>query len=555
MGTEQYLYLMEAKRPTSFQPVSKKSTQDDISELLDKALKKTGKEVPHTVDGLPIVNGEGMKKFIRSLSNAPTSKGLGFSGIVYGEAGIGKSAIMGSLGKEFAATSGRTFITLEDFVDQFGSSQESIKKNIGKYYIFSTQMASNFDPTLMMGIPNVERMSELGYVKETPLTWVAIMTQYPDSSGFLFLDEINNARSDVQKNLYSLLHFDERTFGGNLTVKGDWRIHAAGNRANASDPTAGYPTTALGTALKDRLNPVFMQVTYDEWLENFAEKATFNYKGKTVPLFHPLLMDFIADNPDSNFYVTPTDPEQDASKRPNTRNFESLSKQLYTLLGYKDNYEVIDDDTWRQVILAVSSSCGKKFATDFDTYCRAVQNIKIEDIIGTGGQPIIDTKDKQHKEYTNYMAVFKKRWRDFVRNFEPNFDKADDKRKMEMAQYATNYLDAINEVFQVDQKSGAEMLGVTLMGAMRPYHSIFEDKVTEYLESQGQKELATYIHDVVEEVTRELGVAKQSVKTSSKGKTKFMTTDEEAEEEGATVDPKKEQEIVGILKKALPQLP
>ena len=218
------------KRPSFMRPITPKTRDtEDFYTKLSEIINAGGESsINFSKEGLVEVTYAGLGRALNRLDNAPVERKLGISAMVYGEAGIGKSSIMQLRAKERASVLKREFITIQEYIKTY-STIDQVQKNLKKYYIYIEENAAGFDPSMMSGIPDPTSPERKGYLTELPTPWVSLMSMSDDAAGFLFLDELNQATMEVQNILFSLLNFGERTIARKYAIKGDWRIHAAGN--------------------------------------------------------------------------------------------------------------------------------------------------------------------------------------------------------------------------------------------------------------------------------------------------------------------------------------
>ena len=115
--------------------------------------------------------------------------------------------------------------------------------------------AAYMEPTDLQGFPVPHH--ESGTTRLYPLEAVAVQPRPEDSPGVIFLDEITNARRDVQSVLLELMR--EGSIAGRPLPRG-WLRVAAGNRA---EDRAGSNT--MISSLQDRLLHIELEPDLDEW--------------------------------------------------------------------------------------------------------------------------------------------------------------------------------------------------------------------------------------------------------------------------------------------------
>ena len=135
-----------------------------------------------------------------------------------------------------------------------GVGKSSIVQQVAKsagLQVFDLR-ASLLDPTDLRGIPSIQ---------DGKSVWCppSFLPSEPDSSGILFLDEINAAPPLVQASLYQLV-LDRRV--GEYILPSGWRIIAAGNRAE--DRAVVF---RLSSALANRFIHIDFETNFDDWRE------------------------------------------------------------------------------------------------------------------------------------------------------------------------------------------------------------------------------------------------------------------------------------------------
>lgn len=525
------------QRPSFIKPIPKKADEGDMYEKLRRVINTAkGGDVSYTEDGIVECDYDSLERALDILDKMPTKRGMGYSSIIYGEAGIGKSAVVESRARKMASQLGRQFITLDEFINQFQTIQE-VKSNLKDYYIFMDQRVASMDPSMMSGIPDPTSPEKKGYLTEMPLPWVAIMTMSNDAAGFLFLDELNMADEEVQKALYSLLNFEERRIAGQYLIKGNWRIHSAGNWGE------GYNSNPLRLALKERLAPYLLKIDFEGWA-NWAKKSKTT---EGQPIIHPLLMDFIEEDPENNFYVRPS-AEHEATKRPNPRNLVALSAAIYSALGSDTSFDNVDGNTWNNIIMQAGSICGQKFGEDFKQFLISNAIVKMEDIF-SDPTSVIPQSSAKESEVTQKLAVFKRNYKKHVLTFDDQFAKTtSEEAKANLVNLALNYIYVLDSVFDNSPATAADMFTPVVTPAMRNDFLIYRQAINKFLIDQGNTEGSTYINNFFNKIVKEVGENAAAL-AGSAGPTSFVTAGEENEESEVDIDPKTASTINTILSK------
>ena len=432
-------------RPSFIKPVEGNSDRGLYKHMSDvMAAAGAGSDIKYTEDGLVEMDYYEIGLALDVLDELPSSRNLGYSALIYGEAGIGKSALIRQRATKKAAELGRQFITLQDYLLKHPTAKE-LKAALPNYFIYIDENASMFDPAMMSGIPDPTSPEKKGYLTELPVPWVSIMTMSDEAAGFLFLDELNQAPEIVQNTLFDITNFDERTIARKYTIRGNWRIHCAGNWGE------GYSITPLVPALKERLAPYLLKLDYEGWAR-WANSS--KVPGTDNPIVHPILMDFIADDPSVNFYDRPTSID-DPTKKPNPRNLVAVSGAIYKIIGPKDDFHGIDKNQWLKIQAAVGSICGKVFEQDFKQFVVANALVDVRDVLRDPSR-LVKGPAANEDQVTQNLSVFKRNLINFVRNFDKQYDAAKtDEVKDELINTGLNYLFVIKAVFDVEANTAS----------------------------------------------------------------------------------------------------
>jgi hypothetical protein len=503
------------KRLGSLKPLKKKQGGRGEYEKIGKLISASdkGEEVDYTEDGLVKVNYSQLGRALDTLDSLPTKRGMGYTSMIYGEAGIGKSSIVESRGIKIASDLGRQFIRLDEYLSKFQTIGEFID-NLKGFYIFIDERAAGFDPSMMSGIPDPTSPERKGYLTELPVPWVSVMTTSSDSAGMLFLDELNQASEQVQNMLFSLTNFEERRIAGKYKILGDWRIHCAGNWGE------GYSIIPLVPALKERLAPYYLELDFKGW-QDWAINSK-NVNGES--LIHPLLMDFLEDEPDKNFYDRPSS-ETDPTKRPNPRNLVALSGAIYGQIGSGSNLESVDSDRWREIIASAGALCGKEFGNNFKQFLVSNALVDINELLEDPSK-LINVKGGRAGEgiVTQNISVFKRNLKQHVVTFDNKLNTLkSDEEKDDMINLALYYMDVINSVFRVEPSTASNIFTVITNRATLPDLKIYRNLLVGSLKSKGDNDSAKFVMDLINDIVSEVS-----------GNVKAFTSPDEGEESEAT---------------------
>ena len=496
----------------SLTPLRKKNKDRGAYEKVKKLISAANnEEVEYTEDGLIKCNYDQLERALNTLDNLPSSRNMGYSAIIYGEAGIGKSAIVESRGQKAAASLGRQFIRLTEYIKRFETIEE-FKNNLKDFYIFIDERAAGFDASMLSGIPDPTSPERKGYLTELPVPWVSVMTMSEDAAGMLFLDELNQASMGVQNGLFDLTNFNERRIAGKYKILGNWRIHCAGNWGE------GYSIRPLVPALKERLAPLYLILDFKGW-QGWAATSK-NENGELI--IHPLLMDFLEDNPDKNFYDRPSS-DQDPTKRPNPRNLVALSGAIYNAIGSVDDLDTVDSELWRDVIASAGTLCGKEFGNDFKQFLVSNALVDVNELLEDPTKMVNVGKGAAAEGIvTQNISVFKRNLKQTVITFDNKFNAAgSEEEKDELLNIALYYMRAIDQVFTAEPSTASNIFTVITSKAVRPDLLIFRNLLVTNLKQRGLVEDARGVADLINEIIAEVG-----------GNVKAFTTAPEEAEEG-----------------------
>lgn len=491
MDTCEYLHLLEARdfkvRPSGIKKFDVKEGSS-MYDRLKKVLAASGSDIEFTDDGTAILDYDQLVVAIDDLDDAPSKLGLGYSAIVYGDAGIGKSSVLVSLAKRRAAKIGREFIRFDDYLRKFPTSEE-FSSNVGQYYVFLDIRTASLDKFTMTGIPDVSAVEKYGYIKEMPVPWVAILTVADEAAGTLFFDEVNQAPPEVQDGLFSAINFLERTIAGNQQIRGNWRIHSAGNWG------PGYSINDLSLALKERFTPYYLKPSFSGW-RKFADSAVITLQdGEKVPLIHPLLMEFLESDPDKYFLQPPTEPSR-PDKRPNPRNHEKVSALLYKTFG--SNYDLdtdIDTNTWFRMISQVGADYGKEIARDFEAFCKLNSSIRVE-AIWEDPSLISKAGKSMTNEFTMYVEIFTRGFVKELKSFASKYRTGDEAVKENIVQRGSNYMYTLGHIVGDNQDTAIQIMSSAMGPETRTAYNSMINLIVEYFEEKGDTDTADWMTEL-----------------------------------------------------------
>jgi hypothetical protein len=504
-----------------------------ISAAVKQAKTPDGNLIKYT-DELVEVNLGQLNSLLDDADNTQVKRKMGLSTIIFGHAGIGKSALMKDRAYQRAAMLGREVKTKEEILEM-SDTIEALKANLEKYFVLMIEAASSIDPTMVTGIPNPATLERKGYLQEASLPWVTILTITDKAAGLLFLDEFNLADEVVQKPFYSVLNFNERNVG-QYAMKGNWRIHCAGNWGE------GYQAEPLRLAVDQRLIKYYLQIDFEGW-SKWADQA------KTVsgqPLIFKPLMDFIRDEP-KNFFTEPN-ADADVKSTPNPRNLESLSAALYEIMGNSDPTTVTKDAFFRMIAKS-AGICGKEFASRFEKFLRDNADFDIIDILNSP-QKLTDPSSSE-TVLTNMKAYLRKSLVQYVKTFDDKFMSVGEGAKQELVDLGLNYFNCIEEVFDASPPAAIEIFGSIVQPEIKKDYNLTIDGIVRTLEARGERGGAAYIKQLAKKLSDEVTSNANAVKGASKKKggqpTAFLTGEEE--EEGTSIESGAAQKVIDIISK------
>lgn len=316
-------------------------------------------------------------ELLRRLKDAITGGEKRKPLLIWGAPGIGKTAIVNAIGKEY-------------FGPKAVDEQRIIECTL------STMLPEDFF------IPSVED----GKAIDTPKDWLPVyrigkkyknaegeeitgdqMANGPDGKGgILFLDELTRARSAVQDVCLKLVL--ERKVG-NFHLGSKWVVVAAANRQGDDDSGTYNFSTALGNRF-DQVNYALRPADWTKWaMEAKDEDGQF--------LVDQDVLGFISFNEDWFYTLNPT---ESAEIFASPRQWTAASVNL---LIRKQNCEAegrkMSDDEAESI---VAGSVGKGAASAFMGFMKLSRKIKIEEmkLVYTNPEKApLPPKDKNSNEY------------------------------------------------------------------------------------------------------------------------------------------------------------
>jgi hypothetical protein len=293
--------------------------------------------------------------------------------LVYGDAGIGKSATVLHVAKQIASEEGREFASWGKSTPE---QKMDIMANPGKYFVLWDIRVAGLEPSDIIGIPDISSAKEYLEIKQGP--WIYSVSR-PEAAGFLFFDEMNQGSPQVLKAFFEVVY--DRSIG--TTPMSD-RVCVVG----AGNLGTIYGNQDIPPALTDRFTAGFLVVDAQAWL-HWAESIDMD----------PLILGFVKSNPDENFSFKPI-PGQKSAKLPTPRSMAKLSAVLQNLYAaYRDAGEkgMNMPEPLMQVIARKSAHiCGPDWGNEFMAYVNHVRTLTLKQILEHTNKGEFSAKSKQY---------------------------------------------------------------------------------------------------------------------------------------------------------------
>lgn len=206
---------------------------------------------------------------------------------------------------------------------------------------------------------NPDKVRASNIIRKDGMVWVppAIMQLPRTWKGVIFCDEMNQAIPVVQAAAYSL--FLDRKIG-EITIPDGALVLAAGNRAQD-----GGATFNLATPLRDRMTHYEVEVTPEEWIENFA-----------IPhMIDPTVVAFVKNNGTMFHTLNPKDPSHCGGSSPRSwvrvsdmRQWQDGRLFKYGTPAERDGNQA-KAALYRSALAAVSGRVGGTVAAQYLNYC------------------------------------------------------------------------------------------------------------------------------------------------------------------------------------------
>lgn len=241
---------------------------------------------------------------------------------------------------------------------------------------------SQHDSTDLKGIPHVDEESRRSYWAAPDFLPFANNPKFKNTTGILFLDEINRAAPDVIQSCFELIY--DMRIGENYIADG-WYIIAAGN-LGAED---GCDVNEFDAAMNGRLVKLYLDENIGEWVE-----------WATIHSIRPEIIGFIKSN--SKYFYYEVDKSRNEWVTP--RHWAKFSK-------------LIDDNNDIHSIKEITSLLGNSIvhgaAAMFMQYLTEIESVNGEDILKKYDEISHITKSYELSRLTqlndNLAEVLKKR--------------------------------------------------------------------------------------------------------------------------------------------------
>jgi len=278
--------------------------------------------------------------------------------LVYGDAGIGKSATVVHVAQQIASEEGKE---LANWGKSSMEKKVEMMETPGKYFGLWDIRVAGLEPSDVVGIPDISSAKQYLEVKQGP--WIYSVSR-PEASGFLFFDEINQGSPQVLKAFFEVVY--DRTIG-TTPMSNRICIVGAGNLGKT------YGNDDIPPALTDRFTAGFLVVDHSAWL-NWAESIQLD----------SLITGFVKSNPGDNFNFKP-DRSKKSDKLPTPRSMEKLShvlQKLYNEYAAAGEKGVNMPEPLMQAMARKAAHiCGPDWSNRFMAYVQHVRTLTIKEIL------------------------------------------------------------------------------------------------------------------------------------------------------------------------------
>jgi hypothetical protein len=325
--------------------------------------------------------------------------------LVYGDAGIGKSATVLQVCRRMAEEEGKEFAN-------WGKSSSEKKMDMmnhpEKYFALVDIRTAGLEPSDIVGIPNINSAKDYLEVKQGP--WIYFISR-PEASGFIFFDEINQGSEQVLKAFFEVV-YDKSAAGTPISDR--MSIVAAGNLGGI------YNNADLPPALTDRFTAGFLIVDSHAWLRwaegsddgdddvdslvaSTSRLATVaKNPGLKAPRLDPLILGFVKSNPTENFNFKPVHG-QPSNKLPTPRSMTALTRSLHKI--YQDYYHVENTEDFahfnaepmmQAMARKAAHICGPHWGNAFMAFVEHMWKLTLEKVLGHAERGELGAKSKAY---------------------------------------------------------------------------------------------------------------------------------------------------------------
>lgn len=243
-----------------------------------------------------------------------------YSILLLGDPGIGKSHIIKDSAKKLSDAENKKVpsylpdgsVVKREFVEWNKLSDEkklNVMDNPEKYYLFMDLRSAYLTTAGMEGLPVPEnqRKNKSQFFKSLPQQFISVISN-PELAGVLFLDEVNQASSEVFSMLYQIIN--DRVFK-DTPISPRILVLAAANLLGG-----GTTTTEMGPALSTRFIGAVLVPDPDSWFKWAGENGIDN-----------VILDYVRTDPENTFFKYPSE-EGNAQQWPNPRAIVRFNTQF-----------------------------------------------------------------------------------------------------------------------------------------------------------------------------------------------------------------------------------
>lgn len=337
-----------------FEPVS----DIDIDDLLSSAEPGKNPLMRYKDTDLPVYNYKSLGLYLEE--SYKTKQPL----LIYGDPGLGKSAITRQFAESIADSKNRTF-------KYWNRCRADLKRKIlsepSKYFVLIDVRCAQIEPADIVGIPDIKSLK--AYIESKQPIWIYLMSLV-GSDGILFLDEINQGHEQVLNAMFEVVL--DRSAGGTPFAKG-WGIIGAGNLDEE------HGNNALKPALTNRFSSGVLIADPESWLE-WARKENLDR----------FIVSFVASNPEEILFSGALKPKNPSDPFPSPRQVAKLSRALAYLYdrfrrAKRDNRKLPVTVTEAMGNIA-AQLCGVTWAQKFMNFVMYVQKVNLRAVKQQGAE-------------------------------------------------------------------------------------------------------------------------------------------------------------------------